>query len=170
MLAAFHRRVSTWMATDPAAMIADPLRPTQFLAHPIHAPAKRIIQPNFPVFYSRTTPVVSIQPRRSAQFNNPPGFRFNRRRVCRHEVFVYGFQAKTGGNFRRGPNDWRANDFKNDQKSVCSFRRFGLTTVVILEARPTRVFDRAVTQALPRWKFNPGADGRSYEAEINFKL
>ena len=45
-----------------------------------------------------------------------------------------------------------------------------VSSVVILEARPARVFDRAVTQALQRWKFNPGADGRSYEAEINFKL
>ncbi len=45
-----------------------------------------------------------------------------------------------------------------------------VSSVVILEARPPRVFDRAVTQALQRWKFNPGADGRSYEAEFNFKL
>ena len=44
------------------------------------------------------------------------------------------------------------------------------SSVVIIEARPTRVFDRSVTQALLRWKFNPGADGRTYETEINFKL
>ena len=46
----------------------------------------------------------------------------------------------------------------------------GVSSVVIVEARPTRVFDRSVTQALLRWKFNPGADGRTYETEINFKL
>jgi len=45
-----------------------------------------------------------------------------------------------------------------------------VSSVVILESKPPRVFDRAVSQALQRWKFNPGADGRSYEAEINFKL
>ena len=45
-----------------------------------------------------------------------------------------------------------------------------VSSVVILEAKPPRVFDRAVTQALQRWKFNPGADGRSYDTEINFKL
>ena len=45
-----------------------------------------------------------------------------------------------------------------------------VSSVVILEARPPRVFDRAVSQALQRWKFNPGADGRSYDTEINFKL
>ena len=44
------------------------------------------------------------------------------------------------------------------------------SSVVIIEARPIRVFDRSVTQALLRWKFNPGADGRTYETEINFKL
>lgn len=46
----------------------------------------------------------------------------------------------------------------------------GVSNVVILEARPTRVFDRSVSQALQRWKFNPGAEGRTYETEVNFKL
>lgn len=45
-----------------------------------------------------------------------------------------------------------------------------VSSVVIVEAKPMRVFDRSVTQALLRWKFNPGADGRTYETEINFKL
>jgi TonB family protein len=45
-----------------------------------------------------------------------------------------------------------------------------VSSVVILEARPSRVFDRSVTQALQRWKFNPGAEGRTYDTEINFKL
>ena len=46
----------------------------------------------------------------------------------------------------------------------------GVSTVVIVEANPSRVFDRAVTEALLRWKFNPGAEGRTYETQINFKL
>ena len=46
----------------------------------------------------------------------------------------------------------------------------GVSSVVILEAKPSRVFDRSVTQALLRWKFNPGTEGRTYETEINFKL
>ena len=46
----------------------------------------------------------------------------------------------------------------------------GVASVVILEAKPARVFDRSVTQALQRWKFNPGTEGRTYETEINFKL
>ena len=41
--------------------------------------------------------------------------------------------------------------------------------VTILQAQPARVFDRSVQQALARWKFNPGAEGRSYETEINFQ-
>ena len=45
-----------------------------------------------------------------------------------------------------------------------------VSNVVIVEARPSRVFDRSVTQALQRWKFNPGTEGRTYETEINFKL
>ena len=46
----------------------------------------------------------------------------------------------------------------------------GVSEVVIVEARPVRVFNRAVTEALLRWKFNPGTDGRTFETEINFKL
>ena len=45
----------------------------------------------------------------------------------------------------------------------------GVSNVDIVEAKPGRVFDRAVTQALSRWKFNPGAEGRTYETEVNFK-
>ncbi len=43
-----------------------------------------------------------------------------------------------------------------------------VTSVAIVQARPLRVFDRAVTNALSRWKFNPGADGRTYETEVSF--
>ena len=46
----------------------------------------------------------------------------------------------------------------------------GVSNVAIVEAKPSRVFDRSVTQALSRWKFNPGADGRIYETEITFKM
>ncbi len=45
-----------------------------------------------------------------------------------------------------------------------------VTAVTILQARPARLFDRSVKASLERWKFNPGADGRSYETEISFKL
>ena len=45
-----------------------------------------------------------------------------------------------------------------------------VSEVGIVEARPVRVFNRAVTEALLRWKFNPGSDGRTFETEINFKL
>jgi TonB family protein len=44
-----------------------------------------------------------------------------------------------------------------------------VTNVAILQARPLRVFDRSVTKALSRWKFNPGADGRTYDTEVNFQ-
>ncbi len=44
-----------------------------------------------------------------------------------------------------------------------------VTNVAILQAQPARVFDRSVQSALSRWKFNPGADNRSYETEIGFK-
>jgi TonB family protein len=42
------------------------------------------------------------------------------------------------------------------------------TNVSIVNANPPRVFDRAVQTALSRWKFNPGADGRTYDTEISF--
>ena len=44
-----------------------------------------------------------------------------------------------------------------------------VTNVTIVQSRPTRIFDRAVISSLNRWKFNPGAEGRSYETEINFQ-
>jgi TonB family protein len=44
-----------------------------------------------------------------------------------------------------------------------------VTAVTIVSARPARVFDREVQSALQRWKFNPGADGRSFETEVNFQ-
>jgi len=45
-----------------------------------------------------------------------------------------------------------------------------VTNVTILGSNPPRVFDRAVRSSLERWKFNPGADGRTYETEIGFKV
>src|SRR5690606_32350044 len=44
-----------------------------------------------------------------------------------------------------------------------------VSRVEILEARPRRVFDRAVTQALSQWKFDAGAEGRTTETEISFR-
>lgn len=44
-----------------------------------------------------------------------------------------------------------------------------VTNVTIVSARPARVFDREVQTTLSRWRFNPGADGRSFETEINFQ-
>ena len=44
-----------------------------------------------------------------------------------------------------------------------------VTNVAIVQSRPSRIFDRAVIASLTRWKFNPGAEGRSYETEINFQ-
>lgn len=40
--------------------------------------------------------------------------------------------------------------------------------VSIVESRPNRVFDRAVKNTLSLWRFNPGADNRIYEAQIDF--
>lgn len=44
-----------------------------------------------------------------------------------------------------------------------------VTTVQIVEARPERVFDRAVTETLARWKFPGGSAGRQFDAEIEFR-
>jgi protein TonB len=45
-----------------------------------------------------------------------------------------------------------------------------VTEVKIIESKPPRVFDRAVTEALAQWKFE--ADGEKYvgEVEVNFTL
>lgn len=44
-----------------------------------------------------------------------------------------------------------------------------VTNVAIVQAQPARVFDRAVQVALARWKFNPGAEGRTYDTEVLFQ-
>ncbi len=44
-----------------------------------------------------------------------------------------------------------------------------VTDVQILEARPPRIFDRAVRSSLAKWKFNAGDANRSYETLIEFK-
>ncbi|MDX2220412.1 MAG: TonB family protein [Burkholderiales bacterium] len=44
-----------------------------------------------------------------------------------------------------------------------------VTNVQIVEARPARVFDRSVRETLSKWKFNSGADGRTYDTEVEFK-
>jgi protein TonB len=43
-----------------------------------------------------------------------------------------------------------------------------VSNVTIIQARPLRVFDRSVVSALSLWKFNPGADGRTYDTEVSF--
>lgn len=44
-----------------------------------------------------------------------------------------------------------------------------VTNVAILQAQPARIFDRSVQVALGRWKFNAGADGRTFDTEVGFK-
>ena len=44
-----------------------------------------------------------------------------------------------------------------------------VTRVEIVEARPRRVFDRAVVRALSEWKYNEGAAGRTVTVELAFK-
>ena len=44
-----------------------------------------------------------------------------------------------------------------------------VTNVSILQAQPARVFDRSVQAAMRKWRFNAGADNRSYETEIAFR-
>ena len=41
--------------------------------------------------------------------------------------------------------------------------------VQILESRPRRYFDEEAARSLREWRFNPGADNRSYEVQINFQ-
>ena len=43
-----------------------------------------------------------------------------------------------------------------------------VTAVQILEARPRRYFDEEATRSLKLWRFNAGADNRSYDVEIAF--
>lgn len=44
-----------------------------------------------------------------------------------------------------------------------------VTAVRIVESQPPRVFDRAVSDTLARWRFAPGPDARTFDAEIAFK-
>jgi len=44
-----------------------------------------------------------------------------------------------------------------------------VTRVLVVEARPERVFDRAVTETLARWRFARGAPNRQFDTEIEFR-
>ena len=44
-----------------------------------------------------------------------------------------------------------------------------VTRVQVVEARPEKLFDRAVTETLARWKFPPGAPARQFETEVEFR-
>ncbi len=44
-----------------------------------------------------------------------------------------------------------------------------VSSVRIVEARPEKLFDRAVTETLTRWKFARGDPGRQFDAEIEFR-
>jgi protein TonB len=45
-----------------------------------------------------------------------------------------------------------------------------VTRVDIVEANPRRVFDRAVVRSLSQWRYERGAEGRTVEVELDFKL
>jgi protein TonB len=45
----------------------------------------------------------------------------------------------------------------------------GVVDVQIVDARPPRIFDRAVRSNLQKWKFNAGDANRTYETVIEFR-
>lgn len=57
----------------------------------------------------------------------------------------------------------------NVQARITLDERGNVTRVEVLEARPRRLFDRAVIRALSEWKYNEGAAGRTVAVEIAFK-
>jgi protein TonB len=44
-----------------------------------------------------------------------------------------------------------------------------VTNVTILSADPPGYFEKEAARSLQRWRFNAGASGRSYEADVEFK-
>lgn len=44
-----------------------------------------------------------------------------------------------------------------------------VTDVQIVDAKPPRIFDRAVRSSMAKWKFNAGDANRSYETVIEFR-
>ena len=45
-----------------------------------------------------------------------------------------------------------------------------VTNVVVVHAKPRRIFDQSVVEALSQWRYNEGANGRSVDSEITFEL
>ena len=45
-----------------------------------------------------------------------------------------------------------------------------VTNVAVVRAKPRRIFDQSVIEALSQWRYNEGAAGRSIESEITFQL
>jgi len=45
-----------------------------------------------------------------------------------------------------------------------------VTRVDIVESNPRRIFDRAVTRSLSQWRYEKGADGRTVDVDLDFKV
>jgi periplasmic protein TonB len=45
-----------------------------------------------------------------------------------------------------------------------------VTRVDIVDSNPRRVFDRAVVRSLSQWRYERGAEGRTVDVELDFKL
>jgi protein TonB len=44
-----------------------------------------------------------------------------------------------------------------------------VTQVTVLSSDPPRVFDDEAVRSLKRWRFNAGAEGRTYDADVEFR-
>lgn len=128
-------------APAPAPTPSPVVAPAAAVATPPAAAPPTVVAGAPPV--ARPTPARELPPALTVLVREPPAFP---REAARDGI--------TSGNVR-------ARMLINAEGNV--------TSVVIVEAVPPRVFDRAVNQALSRWKFNAGTDGRTYETNVEFK-
>lgn len=133
---------------------------TKMAAAPAPAPAPVITQPAPAPAPAATAPASNVVAS-SAPTARPPAPRTD-------AVPIVSIVSREQPNFPR--DALRAGIENGNVRARLTINAAGdVTNVAILQSQPVRVFDRTVQQALVRWKFNPGTDGRTFETEIAFK-
>lgn len=129
------------VAARPAPLEAPAALPSP---NPIARPAPLAVSPSAPLPVPAAAPAAALQPLAMAPIE--------------HALPEFPLEAA-----RAGVDGGRVT-------ARLSIDRSGrVTSVRILESQPPRVFDRAVSDTLARWRFAPGPDARTFDAEIEFK-
>jgi protein TonB len=157
---------------EPAPAKAEPAKPVEARSAPVETKVAAAPAPTPAPVQAAPTPVQTPPPSAAAPAGNVVASTAPTSRPAppptRDVIPVISVVSRENPQFPREAT--RAGIETGNVRAKLTINAAGdVTNVAILQAQPARVFDRSVQSALSRWKFNPGADNRSYETEIGFK-